>query len=113
MQKCRYPIATDQGTEHVNGYRNGPDSLLAIGRDGNVGPWTITFLPCGTSINSLFQAERYMSSVYLLQRIERLERDSEFAWACLSALPFGTQDAKAIPEIAWAINAIKMAAAQP
>lgn len=113
MIKCRYPIVLGKETVNVDGYKWGADSLVAIRRDGNVGPWCVTFLPTGTTINSLFETERYFSPVWLLARIERLELAEPIAWACLSGLPFGSENLRDIEAMSWALAAILDAAAQP
>lgn len=112
MIKCRYPIAATDGTAYVNGYKWGDESLIGIFRDGKVGPWAVTFLPTGTTINSIVEQERYLAPVFLLARIERIETDEWVAFAALAALPFGW--AQPPGEIFnWAVEAITARAAQP
>ena len=113
MIKCRYPIATHKGTVNVNGYKSSAESMIGIQRDQLENCWIVTFLPTGTRIDSLFQAERYMAAPFLLARIERLELAAPIAWAALSALPFGEVEATRNDAFSWAIDAIKEAALQP
>lgn len=112
MYRRQYPIATDQGTQQVTGYSWRKDSVLAVHRDGAQGPWIVTFLPVGTSISSLFGPERYMSAAHLLARADRIEETASFAWDMLAMLPWG--QSRPIPEeYQFAVDAIKLAAAQP
>lgn len=112
MHQRRYPIATDKGTVNVTGYSWRPDSLLAIHREGGTGPWVVTFLPTGTSVSSLFDVERYAASAHLLARADRVEQSASFAWEMLATMPWGQE--RPIPaEYKFAVDAIKLAAAQP
>lgn len=109
MIKASFTIATTHGIESVVGFKTDDTSLIGVHRDNTTAPWTVTFLPTGTKIDTVFP-ERFQSRDKLLRRITYLEAIELPAWLSLSDLPFGAlgfreTDADAVARIRAAAQA--------
>ena len=110
MIKTQYPIHRGiYGPDTVNGFKAREESLLAIHREKR-DPWTVTFLPSGTTVNSLFP-KRDIPRDYMLQIIDQIEQAELAAWLSLSDIPFGGDARPGIDEAA--IARIRTAAGVP
>lgn len=88
MIKAEFYISTVDGPLTVDGFKTDEISLIGIHRFEKSDPWTVTYLPTGTKINSVFP-ERFLSRAVLLQRIVYLENLEPAAFGALADLPFG------------------------
>jgi hypothetical protein len=109
MIKAEFPICTNQGTSIVSGHKTDADSMIGVHRYESDDPWTVTFLPTGTRIDSLFP-QRFQTLAKLSRAIVALESAELIAWLSISDLPFGARDFR--PCDAEAVAAIHRAAAR-
>ena len=107
MKKQWFKIATDAGVIEVEGYVTSDESFLGIYRNEKNQPWTVTFLPTGTKIDTIFP-ERFTTREKLLRRILYLEAIELPAWCAITDLPWGAMAFR--PEHEPAVARIKAAA---
>jgi hypothetical protein len=88
MRKTMFPIMTDAGVRTVEGFKTDDTSLIGIHREGKSGPWTVTFLPAGTKIDTVFP-ERFYARPALLARIAEIENKEAAAFGALADIPWG------------------------
>ncbi len=86
MKKGSFPIYTVDGAYLKEGYKG---EFLGIHRDDDGDPWTVTYLPCGAKMDSIFP-ERFEARTKLMRRIDYIEGVAWAHLAALSDLPFGT-----------------------
>lgn len=95
MIERNFSIATSHGNFAVKGFATDAESMIGIHHD-NDGPqrspyWSVTFLPTGTKIDSLFATQMRTKGCreILLDFIARLEAAEQASWLMLSTLPWG------------------------
>lgn len=111
MIKTEFPIAVKgedgQPTSLiVEGYRPTADSFLAVHRPDGDTLNTVTFLPCGSAVNSIFpdQLRKVSCRKLLLEFIAKLEAAEPASWLVLSCVPWG----QIAPAPDWALEAISL-----
>lgn len=91
--KTTFPIATSQGVRHVEGFKPSEDSLIGINRPDSESPWNVTFLPTGTTCNSVFPERFGLGQKAMLAYIATIEEEALAAWLGISGLPWGCTEA--------------------
>lgn len=95
MIELNFAISTNQGNVSVKGFAADRESMIGIYHNADAPPgspyWTVTFMPTGTKIDSLFPALMRTRGCreILLDFAAKIEAAELPAWLVLSSLPWG------------------------
>jgi len=93
MKKTHFEISTSEGRKTVEGWKTDDLSMIGIHRVTGDPLFTVTLIPVGSKIDSIFpeQLRKPACRALLLDFIGRFEEAALPALLACSVLPFGTE----------------------
>lgn len=89
MIKADFKIAPFDGDKVVSGFKTHEESLIGIYMPDRADAFTVIYLPTGSKINVAFPLFTRMKRDYLLEEVERVERECLIEFYSLLDLPWG------------------------